>query len=179
MACPESDLSRHSQLHAQGKTDQAKSDLARLAKIRAEREAAQAKRKAEAEGTFIDTSIACFPMLILRTVSSKGCRDRGQAKGRAAGKGKAFINPVHQCSGCGYCCDSSCIRFSCTIRPQCRNRYEPCIITNSPVLYTARGCRVESKITTRISRCEIKEYIHNLQIRTVTWKNRQGPRIRN
>ena len=50
LVCPESDLSRHSQLHAQGKTDQAKSDLARLAKIRAEREAAQAKRKAEAEG---------------------------------------------------------------------------------------------------------------------------------
>lgn len=177
MACPESDLSRHSQLHAQGKTDQAKSDLARLAKIRAEREAAQAKRKAEAEGTFIDTSVACFSMLIC--VSSKGCRDRGQAKGRAASKGKAFINPVHLCSGCSYCCDSSCIRFSCTIRPQCRNRYEPCIITNSPVLYTARERRVNSKITTRISRCEIKEYIHNLQIRTVTWKNRQGPRIRN
>ena len=37
-------------LHTQGKTDEAKSDLARLAKIRAEREAAQAKRKAEAEG---------------------------------------------------------------------------------------------------------------------------------
>lgn len=36
-------------LHVQGKTDQAKTDLARLAKIRAEREAAQAKRKAEAE----------------------------------------------------------------------------------------------------------------------------------
>ena len=40
-----------SQLHEQGKTDQAKSDLARLAKIRAEREAAQARRKAEADGT--------------------------------------------------------------------------------------------------------------------------------
>ena len=37
----------------QGKTDQAKADLGRLAKIRAEREAAQAKRKAEAEGAFI------------------------------------------------------------------------------------------------------------------------------
>ncbi|KAF7297269.1 PP28 domain-containing protein [Mycena indigotica] len=36
-------------LHTQGKTDQAKSDLARLAKIRADREAAEAKRKAEAE----------------------------------------------------------------------------------------------------------------------------------
>ena len=34
----------------QGKTDEAKNDLQRLAKIRAEREAAQAKRKAEAEG---------------------------------------------------------------------------------------------------------------------------------
>ncbi|KAJ8469150.1 hypothetical protein ONZ51_g9181 [Trametes cubensis] len=40
---------RYWKLHAQGKTDQAKADLARLAKIRAEREAAQAKRKAEAE----------------------------------------------------------------------------------------------------------------------------------
>ena len=38
------------QLHVQGKTDEAKADLSRLAKIRAEREAAQAKRKAEAEG---------------------------------------------------------------------------------------------------------------------------------
>ena len=38
------------QLHVQGKTDQAKADLSRLAKIRAEREAAAAKRKAEAEG---------------------------------------------------------------------------------------------------------------------------------
>lgn len=38
------------QLHVQGKTDQAKSDLGRLAKIRAEREAAAAKRQAEAEG---------------------------------------------------------------------------------------------------------------------------------
>jgi hypothetical protein len=38
------------QLHVQGKTDEAKADLSRLAKVRAEREAAQAKRKAEAEG---------------------------------------------------------------------------------------------------------------------------------
>ncbi|KIJ57770.1 hypothetical protein HYDPIDRAFT_190985 [Hydnomerulius pinastri MD-312] len=37
------------QLHVAGKTEEAKSDLARLQKIRAEREAAQAKRKAEAE----------------------------------------------------------------------------------------------------------------------------------
>jgi len=40
---------RYWKLHLQGKTDQAKADLSRLAKIRAEREAAQAKRKAEAE----------------------------------------------------------------------------------------------------------------------------------
>ncbi|KAJ3799547.1 casein kinase substrate phosphoprotein PP28-domain-containing protein [Lentinula aff. detonsa] len=36
-------------LHVAGKTDQAKADLSRLAKIRADREAAAAKRKAEAE----------------------------------------------------------------------------------------------------------------------------------
>lgn len=43
-------LTRDGQLHTEGKTDEAKADLARLAKIRAEREAAAAKRKAEAEG---------------------------------------------------------------------------------------------------------------------------------
>ncbi|KDQ55928.1 hypothetical protein JAAARDRAFT_36704 [Jaapia argillacea MUCL 33604] len=36
-------------LHEQGKTDQAKADLARLSKIRAEREAAAARRKAETD----------------------------------------------------------------------------------------------------------------------------------
>ncbi|QRV95766.1 casein kinase substrate phosphoprotein PP28 protein [Ceratobasidium sp. AG-Ba] len=40
---------RYWKLHQAGKTDQAKSDLARLAKIRADREAAAAKRKEEAE----------------------------------------------------------------------------------------------------------------------------------
>jgi len=40
---------RYWKLHAEGKTDQAKADLARLTKIRAEREAAAAKRKAEAD----------------------------------------------------------------------------------------------------------------------------------
>ncbi|KAG9217871.1 hypothetical protein CCMSSC00406_0005241 [Pleurotus cornucopiae] len=40
---------RYWKLHVQGKTDQAKSDLARLAKIKAEREAAQARRKAETD----------------------------------------------------------------------------------------------------------------------------------
>jgi Casein kinase substrate phosphoprotein PP28 len=38
------------QLHVQGKTQEAKADLSRLAKIRAERDAAQAKRKAETDG---------------------------------------------------------------------------------------------------------------------------------
>jgi hypothetical protein len=41
---------RFHKLQAQGKTDQSRKDLERLAKIRAEREAAAAKRKAEAEG---------------------------------------------------------------------------------------------------------------------------------
>ncbi|KAI9454241.1 hypothetical protein BJY52DRAFT_1189069 [Lactarius psammicola] len=36
-------------LHSEGKTDRAKAGLSRLAKIRAEREAAAVKRKAEAE----------------------------------------------------------------------------------------------------------------------------------
>ncbi|THU85033.1 hypothetical protein K435DRAFT_783483 [Dendrothele bispora CBS 962.96] len=40
---------RYWKLHVQGKTEEAKTDLQRLAKIRAEREAAQAKRKAETE----------------------------------------------------------------------------------------------------------------------------------
>lgn len=40
---------RYWKLHVQGKTQEAKADLSRLAKIRAERDAAQAKRKAEAE----------------------------------------------------------------------------------------------------------------------------------
>ena len=41
---------RYWKLHMQGKTEEAKNDLNRLAQIRADREAAQAKRKAEAEG---------------------------------------------------------------------------------------------------------------------------------
>jgi Casein kinase substrate phosphoprotein PP28 len=44
---------RYWKAHLAGKTDQAKADLARLAQIRKEREEAQAKRKAEAEGLFI------------------------------------------------------------------------------------------------------------------------------
>ncbi|KAF8990127.1 hypothetical protein BDZ89DRAFT_1173688 [Hymenopellis radicata] len=45
---------RYWKMHVAGKTDQAKADLGRLAKIRAEREAAQAKRKAEAEAKAAD-----------------------------------------------------------------------------------------------------------------------------
>jgi len=45
---------RYWKLHVQGKTDEAKADLSRLAKIRAEREAAQAKRKAEAESKALE-----------------------------------------------------------------------------------------------------------------------------
>ncbi|KAJ3861569.1 casein kinase substrate phosphoprotein PP28-domain-containing protein [Lentinula novae-zelandiae] len=48
-------------LHVAGKTDQAKADLSRLAKIRADREAAAEKRKAEAEGY--------FDMFVVRLVS--------------------------------------------------------------------------------------------------------------
>lgn len=40
---------RYWKLHEQGKTDEAKADMARLKKIRAEREAAAAARKAEAD----------------------------------------------------------------------------------------------------------------------------------
>ncbi|KAG8971386.1 hypothetical protein FRB90_010512 [Tulasnella sp. 427] len=40
---------RYMRLQQQGKTDQAKADLARLARIREERAAAQAKRQAEAD----------------------------------------------------------------------------------------------------------------------------------
>ncbi|KAJ7270689.1 casein kinase substrate phosphoprotein PP28-domain-containing protein [Mycena haematopus] len=47
---------RYWKLHLAGKTDQAKADLGRLAKIRAEREAAAAKRKAETEAK--DSEIA-------------------------------------------------------------------------------------------------------------------------
>ena len=47
------------QLQAQGKTEQAQKDMARLAKIRAEREAAQAKRKAEADGMFDNCRTSC------------------------------------------------------------------------------------------------------------------------
>ncbi|KAJ7161014.1 casein kinase substrate phosphoprotein PP28-domain-containing protein [Mycena filopes] len=48
---------RYWKLHVAGKTDQAKADLGRLAKIRAEREAAQAKRQAEAEAKAAEAEV--------------------------------------------------------------------------------------------------------------------------
>ena len=58
-------------LHLQGKTDQAKADLGRLAKIRAEREEAQAKRKAEAEGMYHSYILSLYvPNLFFVSVSS-------------------------------------------------------------------------------------------------------------
>ena len=44
---------RYWKLHLEGKTDQAKSDLARLAIIKKQREEAALQRKAEQEGTVI------------------------------------------------------------------------------------------------------------------------------
>ena len=58
------------QLHLEGKTDQAKSDLSRLAKIRAEREAAAAKRKAEAEGQTSPKDLnLCIPWRLILTLA--------------------------------------------------------------------------------------------------------------
>ena len=70
----------HQQLHLQGKTLEAKSDLSRLTKIRAERDAAQAKRKAEAEG-----NVHCSPSFRNKlnsypVVSSQDSRDRSEAE---------------------------------------------------------------------------------------------------
>ena len=52
-----SHLTRPTQLHRAGKTKQAMSDLARLKEIREEREVAQAKREAEAEGLYLHPPI--------------------------------------------------------------------------------------------------------------------------
>jgi hypothetical protein len=70
-------------LHVQGKTDEAKSDLARLAKIRAEREAVAAKRKAEAEGeqSTYPLTVSC----VLTSPVNPRCRESqggGGPKGR-------------------------------------------------------------------------------------------------
>lgn len=49
---------RFQQRQAQGKTSQAKSDLARLQEIRKKREAAAAQRVAEQEGMFVQLRLA-------------------------------------------------------------------------------------------------------------------------
>ena len=68
------------QLHVQGKTEQAQKDLARLAKIKAEREAALAKRKAEADGVLLPRCFNLFrPRLTISTSQSSG--DRSQESG--------------------------------------------------------------------------------------------------
>jgi len=54
-------------LHLQGKTDEAKADLSRLAKVRAEREAAQAKRIAEAQAKAAEVEAKKQAQLAKRT----------------------------------------------------------------------------------------------------------------
>lgn len=82
------------QLHVQGKTDEAKTDLARLAKIRREREAAQAKRKAEAEGQHSVITTYPSPYLTLladcsysMSRESKGSRNQEDAADKALNVG--------------------------------------------------------------------------------------------
>ena len=60
------------QLHLAGKTEEARSDLARLKIIKEEREAAQAKRKAEAEGPYLRPPIPCpnINSVLLRTAKA-------------------------------------------------------------------------------------------------------------
>lgn len=50
---------RYMKMHAAGKTDEARSDLARLAEIRKQREAANARRKAEQEGKWLGLPVLC------------------------------------------------------------------------------------------------------------------------
>lgn len=77
------------QLHEQGKTDQAKADLARLAKIKAEREAAQARRKAEAEGEHDSSVVYCCQP---KPCYSQSCGDRSEEAGT---DGKEQTRIVH------------------------------------------------------------------------------------
>jgi len=70
------------QLHIQGKTEQAQKDLARLTKIRAEREAALAKRKAEADGVL---SLAVSISLVFNLLFPLAKAAEIEAK-KAAGK---------------------------------------------------------------------------------------------
>jgi len=65
-------------LQQEGKTDQAKADLARLAQIRKQREEAAAARKAADEGEQMREYPVCWlPDTVVR---SQSCRSRRQAK---------------------------------------------------------------------------------------------------
>ena len=71
------------QLHVQGKTEQAQKDLARLAKIKAEREAALAKRKAEADGVLLPLAASITLVLGLLFPPAKAAEIEAK---KAAGK---------------------------------------------------------------------------------------------
>lgn len=68
----------------QGKTDEAKSDLSRLAKIRAEREAAQAKRKAETEGQ--STPLTIVPHSDTTSYTAKTAEIEAKKQAQLGGK---------------------------------------------------------------------------------------------
>lgn len=74
------------QLHRAGKTEEAKSDLARLNKIKAEREAAQAKRKAEAEGPYHHSSTAYSHINRALIHTAKAAEIEEKKKAAMAGK---------------------------------------------------------------------------------------------
>ena len=102
-------IDMHVQLHAAGKTDEAKADLARLAKIRAEREAAQAKRKAEAEGMFF---------LFSRVQTFNGPQPK-QPRSSRSGRSNWQRSVLESC-----CYEATVVSpISCTIRPRLRMYY--------------------------------------------------------
>jgi Casein kinase substrate phosphoprotein PP28 len=76
---------RYWKLHLQGKTTEAQTDLARLAKVRAEREAAAAKRKAEEECMSLCFSTLLKPHLTVstaRAAEAEAKRQQQMAKQR-------------------------------------------------------------------------------------------------
>jgi len=72
------------QLHLAGKTEEARSDLARLKITKEEREAAQAKRKADAEGPCLPPPIPCpnIDNALLRTAKEAEIEARKAATSR-------------------------------------------------------------------------------------------------
>lgn len=67
----------------QGKTDEAKADLSRLAKVRAEREAAQAKRIAEANGKHVLLYDSVLNLTRTDSTCSQSCGSRGKEESAA------------------------------------------------------------------------------------------------